>query len=1189
MPEWTSEQLEAIEAYGCPVIVSAAAGSGKTAVLIERTIRLLSDERLKIPADSLLAVTFTNDAASQMRQKLSSAFENAVEHSPDNVWLQKQQSLIRLADICTINSFCFDMLRNNLSSTDFQSGIRIMEETESKMTTDRALEAVMERAFAQRPKETEELVSYFCRENDSELRKIVLRLYKFLRSLPFRKIWTDRVIASLGDGSAADGIFTDLSKRAAGECMALKSIAMRLRECADALKYHSSAKEIFYKDCEYADILADAPSKMDYNACRELFQGISWTDLKGARQTKAEKQSSGEEESAAYEAAKSCDSRLKKKALDIGECFKYSRSDVLADSQLVKECFSRLVRLTDELEDEVMGIKLERNAVDFADTELLTVKLLVSCDGEGRLTRTPLAEEIIRSRRYGMILIDEFQDVNNLQEVIFKAISNNKDMSEIGSNVFCVGDVKQAIYRFRQANPAIFMNTRAQGQSPESPVREILLTRNFRSRASVLDFSNYIFSSLMTRELGEVSYAGPEELVLGADYTGENAPCEIIAINTSDDDENGEIPDEFSAIARKIRRMINDRTPVTDDGVQRPCRPGDFCVLTRNNVSSDMLEQAFSSEGLKVLSSGLSGYLGSREISLMLNLLAVTVSPMRDIELASVMLSPIMDFSDDDISEVKLCNRKSRLYKNMLTLSRDESAGALCKKCRRAVELIKRLRIYSARLPLTRFIKKVYDITDIFAMAAAYEDAKQKCANLYLLLEYAKSYEDSSNDGVAGFLRYIEYITRSGGDFAEALIVTESEDAVNVKTIHKSKGLEYPFVFVCQLSKKFNKSDINSKLMLNSYYGAGLCFLDYKTLTKHSTIFWDYIAEKNVSELLSEELRLLYVACTRAKEKLFVVLSINDNTAQRAADYASEVTGHIVPPSLTKRAVCAQDWMIMALMKHPQMDILRELMPKSAYCDPPELSPLICVSRPLPPSGSALTEDESPEPVADDQLIGRVLKSFAYHNDSALCQREAKVSVSELVNEDPLSFFPKVPKLDDTVGELTAAQKGTVMHRFMQLADYSSAAADLDNEITRLESAGIFTASEASSVDRKSLKAFFNGEIYKRMQKSVQVMREKSFIVRFSDISLGKELEQMYAGTDGMLQGIADCIFEEPDGYVIVDYKTDRVSRVEELSERYSAQLSLYKAAFDILLDKPVKSCYIYSYTLAQGIEVGLT
>ncbi len=1187
MPKWTGEQLEAIRAYGSPVIVSAAAGSGKTAVLVERTIRLLSDEKLNIPADSLLAVTFTNDAAAQMRQKLSAAFEKAAEEAPDNRWIQRQQSLLRLADICTINSFCFDMVRNNLSSTDFQSGIRIMDDTESGMITDRAMEAVMENAFTQRPQETEELVSCFCRENDSSLRKMVLKLYKFLRSLPFKKLWTDRVISSLEDGSQIERIFEDLSRRAAQERQALTNIANRLEDLANSLEYHSAAKEIFLKNCDYARALSQSPQANDYDGCRSLFSNLSWVDLKGARQTKAEKLGSGEEENALYESAKACYNRLKKKALDIADCCKYTREAAGQDAVLVKDSFSRLVQLTDELEKEVMRVKIERNAVDFADTELLTVNLLVNCDSDGRLTRTPLAQEIIDSRRYGLILIDEFQDVNNLQEVIFKAVSNSEDMSAIGSNVFCVGDVKQAIYRFRQANPAIFMNTRAQGQSADSDVREILLTRNFRSRASVLDFSNYIFSSLMTDELGEVSYTKSEELALGASFDGDDPPCEIITVNT-DAGEDEEAPDEFDAIARKIRRMIDDRVTVTENGVQRPCRPGDFCILTRNNVSADTLTQAFSAEGLKILSSGLSGYLGSREISLMLNLLTVTVSPMRDIPLAGVMLSPIMTFSDDDIAEIKLVDKKSRLYKNMLAVSARGDGSALCKKSRAAIELIKRLKIYSARLPLTRFIKKIYDITDIFAMAAAYEDAKQKCANLYLLLEYAKSYESSSNDGVAGFLRYIEYITKSGGDFAEAMVVTESEDAVNVKTIHKSKGLEYPFVFVCQLSKRFNKTDILSRLMLNSSYGAGLSFLDYKSLTKRSTIFWDYIAEKNASELLSEELRLLYVACTRAKEKLFVVLDINDGTAERVAEYSGEISGHIVPPSLSKRAVRAQDWMLMALMKHPQMDCLRKSLPDSAYADPAELSPRILVSQPLPPSGKAISEPERAQVIENQELTRRILKSFEYKNDSNLCTREAKISVSELVNDDPLTFFPKVPRLDDTMGELTAAQKGTVMHRFMQLADYGSAAQNLEGEISRLAGMGAFTAKEADSISRGSLKAFFESSIYKRMSVSSAVMREKSFIVRFDDISLDEELKQAYSGTDGMLQGIADCVFEEDDGYVLVDYKTDRVSSLEALKDRYSAQLTLYKAAFDILLDKPVKSCYIYSYALAQGTEVGL-
>lgn len=1186
MPEWTDEQLRAIRAYSRPVIVSAAAGSGKTAVLVERTIRLLCDEKLAIPADSLLAVTFTNDAASQMREKLTLAFENAAAENPESRWIQKQQSLLRLADICTINSFCFDMVRNNLSSTNFQNGIRIMDESEAKMAADKALDTVMENWYLEKPEKTERLISLFCSGNDSELRKIVLNLRDFMRSLPFKKLWCKNVLNSLENGSAVDKAFSYMTELAKDECVSLKSIAERLVSYAESLEYHSTASLILTQNGEYAKTLAELPEKSDYSNCREEFSKLSWQSLTSARQKKAEKEASTAAENALYETAKDCFNELKSKTEQIAEYYRYDRETANADAEKTKSVFEDLLSLTDDLEDEILRIKVERNAIDFADTELMTVSLLARCDELGRLKRTPLAEEIYRSGRYKMILIDEFQDVNSLQEVIFKAISDSVDMSAIGDNVFCVGDVKQAIYRFRRANPMIFMNTRKQAKSPETRVEEILLTRNFRSRSAVIDFANYVFSSLMTEKLGEVDYTKAEELVRGASFTGEDAPCEIIALDEVGDEVSA---DEYTAIARKIRSMIINGVKVNDGGELRPCRPSDFCILSRNNISDQKLAESFSAEGLKILSGGVSGYLDSREISLFINLLTVAVSPMRDIAMASVMLSPIMGFNEDEISLVRLLDKKSRLYKNMLVLSADTD-NPLSDKCRRAVELIRRMRVYSASLSLTGLVKKLYDVTDIFAMAASYEDGRQKCANLYLLLEYAKVYETSSNDGAAGFLKYIEYIKKSGGDFAEALTVTESDDAVNVKTIHKSKGLEYPFVFLCGLSKKFNLDDIRGRMVLNTDSGVGFSFLDYPTLTKQTNIFYDCIAAKNKNELISEELRLLYVAVTRAKERLFIVLDCGESSVNKSARLAGNINFHLVPPATAKSAVSLQDWLLMALIKHPGFDCIRAKLPFEAYSDDPEAVPPITVSGVLPPQGGAFTGDtqEPPGAVKDLGIKERVISRFAFSNDKRLCSTEAKVSVSELISEDSLNFFPQVPNLEDTVGELSAAQRGVIMHRFMQLADYKNASANLEEEIARLESGGAFTPGEAKSLNRKSLKAFFGGKTYERMSKSLNVMREKSFIVKFSDISIDEETKSAYDGTDGMLQGIADCIFEERDGYVIVDYKTDRVNSLEELKALYEPQLILYKAAFDILLDKPVKSCYIYSYRLADGIEVGL-
>lgn len=1182
---WTDEQLSAISAYGEPVIVSAAAGSGKTAVLVERTIRLLSDSSKNIPADRILAVTFTNDAASQIRRKLSDALESAALDDPENEWLQRQQSLLRLAEITTINAFCYGLLKDNISSTDFQSGVRILEKNEADMFTERALTAVFESEYAADPNGMEELISLFCHENDHSLRLIVLSLYRFLRSLPFKNSWIHKTLKALRDGSQAQNAMGFFKQRAKENAELLKNTCEQLLGYCEALEYHKNAVKSYTERVNQALALADSVDTLEWDELHKLFANVSWGRINSA-QSKDEKANASSVEAAFYEASKLSYETLKATAKKIAECFKFDSLAISADSLFVADIFERLCVLANKLDEAVYKMKVERNAVDFADTELIAVSLLANCDDDGNITRTPLAEEIISSERYKLIIIDEFQDVNNLQDVIFKIISNTNDVTKIGSNLFAVGDAKQSIYRFRLSNPKVFMNTRLDGKNPESDVKELLLTRNFRSRKNVLDFANYIFASLMCLDLGETEYTHEEELVLGANYSGDDAKTKILLVDSKadTDDESGIVSSEYYCIAREIKKMILAGTPVKDGDTVRPCRPSDFCVLTRTNVADPSLAESFSECGLKILSSDRSGYLKSREISVLLNLLAIINSPMHDLPLASVMLSPIMGFSDDDLAIIKLCDKKSRLYKNILRIINGEFnvGDILISKCREAVSLIKKLRVYAAGMPLTKLIKKVYDVTDMFSIAAQYEDGEQKCANLYLLLEYAQSFEASSNDGIAGFLRFIDYISSTGGDFEQAFTVTESDDCVNVKTIHKSKGLEYPFVFICQLSRKIDKRDTYGRLHLNFEYGCGLEFLDYSSLSKRKTLFSEYISLRNEQEMLSEELRLLYVGATRAKEQLIIVLSDAYKIAEK---FAPAITSFKVPPAVSSDAKCPADWLVMSLLKHPEFEILRGELGDNVFVDTGAVPQLTVEPFVLTDLGTAqVQETEAGKPIPS--LVEKLKANYSYHYDQRLTQHEAKVSVSELVSDDPVSFFPRVSRLDDTLGELSAAEKGTVTHRFMQYSDYANACTDLESEISRLKDLGLFTEKEADAINRPSVKAFFESDIYSRLAKSGNVLREKQFIVRFCDIAVDESLKEIYNDTDGMLQGIADCLFEEQDGYVLIDYKTDRVKTPEELLARYSRQLSLYKAAFDALLDKPIKSGFVYSFVLKKGIEV---
>ncbi len=1183
--KWTDEQQKAINAYGSPIIVSAAAGSGKTAVLVERTISLLSDKEKNIPADKILAVTFTNDAASQMRTKLSAAFENAALSDPDNEWIQRQQSLLGLAEITTINSFCYGILKDNISNTDFQSGVRILEETEADMLTERALTYVLENEYASNPKEMEEIISYFSHENDASLRTLILTLHNFLRSLPFRDHWIKKNLDLLRSGRQSKTVTAYFRQRAIENAKLLQNACVKLTEYCEALEYHKNAVKSYLSNINLANSLCEAVMTLEWDDLYELTHNFGWQSISN-RQSNVEKESASNIESAFYEASRNCYNEIKEIGQKIIGCFKYDIKTIEADSVFVGDVFEKLCLLCQKLDERLYTLKIERNAVDFADTELIAVSLLASCDENDVVTRTPLAQEIVSSERYKLIIIDEFQDINNLQDVIFKIISDTDDVTKIGSNLFAVGDVKQSIYRFRLSNPKVFMNTRLDGKDPDCNVQELLLTKNFRSRSSVLDFANYIFSSLMCEELGETEYTNEEELVYGADYSLGDAPTKLLLVDAKSDDESGIISNEYYCIAREIKKMIDSGVTVKDGDSYRPCRPGDFCVLTRTNITDPSLVESFESVGLKILASEKTGYLKSREISVLLNLLSIINSPMHDLPLASVMLSSIMGFSDDDLASVKLINRKNRLYKNVLAISNGETDAndALVKKCEAAVSLIKKLRVYAAGMPLTRLIKKVYDVTDMFSIAAQYEDGEQKCANLYLLLEYAASYEASSNDGIAGFLRYVDYISQTGGDFEQAYTVTESDDCVNVKTIHKSKGLEYPFVFLCQLGKKFNKRDTYGKLHLNIDHGFGLEFLDYLSLSKRKTAFSEYIASRNELEMLSEELRLLYVAVTRAKEQLIIVLSDADS---RARKFANSIMSPRIPSTVSQDAKCLADWLMMSLLKHPCFEYLRKELGDNVFEDLGSTPDVVVEPFVL----TELETDEKKETVAGRpivSLVEKIKQSFNSEYDKRLTDNEAKVSVSELVSDDPVNFFPRVTRLDDTLSELSAQEKGTVTHRFMQYSDYHLASADIESEISRLSELGLFTEKEANAINRESISAFFDSDVFSRLRISNNVMREKQFIVRFCDISVDEALKEIYNNTDGMLQGIADCLFEEEDGYVLIDYKTDRVKIPEELLARYSKQLELYKAAFGALLDKPVKSAYIYSFVLKKGIEIKL-
>lgn len=1189
MNRWTDDQLDAINTTDKGVIVSAAAGSGKTAVLIERTIRLLCDENKKIPVEKLLAVTFTNDAASQMREKLYNAFNSKIQEEPENEWIQQQQMKLQMAKISTINSFCFDLVKNNIDMFDLSNGVRILDETESKTILSECLEEVLENNYTDNYDMMNNLNKLFCGSTDKELYDIILQIYNFSRSLPFKDKWFDDVSKSFHvESNQMKDWQNELISYIEESVQLVYNSVVDANKTAQKLKYYDGTKKVINSD---VSVISSIISKLK---CGDIFE-ISEFLSKIKFDKYSSKLNKGAPENCEIEKAevtflKDVRDGYKDEIKKITALCSYNKENLKDDLVLSGGCLDWLMSLVNQLEEKVWSVKTEKNAIDFADVEILSIRLLAD-ETEDGYERTKLAKEI--QSLYDIILIDEYQDVNNLQDIIFKCISQSDNPALLGNNMFVVGDVKQSIYRFRMANPNIFIDTQKKAQNKENNIKEIKLKKNFRSRKNIIDFVNYIFKDIMSVKAGEIDYNKDEALDCGALYDGKSLSTEILIVNNNGTSENDEITDESEIVAKRISQMISDKVMVYDNNISRPCTQKDFCILVRTNSNNKKIVANLKEYGLSAKSEELSGYLRSREISVLISMLTIIDNPMNDMSMASVLLSPIFSFNDDEVGYLKAYKKNCRLYSVMLDLCDDKKNKTaetnIVDKCKSAVAVIKKLRFYASGVTLERLIRKIYDDTDFLSVVSVYKDGVQKKANLRLLLEYANSYDNSISGGLSGFIRYINTVFKNGGDLKQAGIVTGEADSVTIKTIHKSKGLEYPFVFLCYSSTQFTmqKRDLTKRVITNLYSGIAFRFKDKKNLISYTTLPYDAIRNRNYSEMLSEEMRLLYVALTRAKEKLFITYNCKKNAVKNNRTFALEIKkSNGVPPSLVKKANCMQDWITMSLINYDKDNFIKEM-----YADDVKMVLKSCESQidfilPDDIKETEYNEIEERDRNTDNKKEDKNIEHYINYNyDKSLSYTLAKISVSEIAKKDNEDYFFQLPVIKENDKNATGAEIGTATHTFMQFADFRKAEINILDEIKRVKDKGLITERQADLINTDSVRAFFDSNIYKRMSNSNNVMREKQFEIMISDLDIDMDELSIYNNTSGLLQGIADCVFEEDDGYVLLDYKTDSVKTADELTEKYSTQLMLYKKAFDMILDKPVKESYIYSFKLKSAIK----
>lgn len=1178
---WTTDQRHAIECRKGSVLVSAAAGSGKTAVLVERVIRRLTDKDNPCSAEDLLIVTFTRAATAQMREKIGAAILKRLSEDPTDRHLRRQYMLLPFAKICTIDSFCNDLVRENFHALGISPDYSLLDNETAVIMKNDVCEAMLEREYEEdldgRFSELSDMMS--SGSSDEDFAKLIIKMYDISTAYPFPDLWLDSLIGEYSQ--------PDINKSRWGGIIK--------KYVCDMLDYCVSSSRDMMTAMESDPIVADAYGaavQSDINMYAELREKINsdWDEALEAFKTvkymslgRVPKGYESETKNVVTTARKKLKDLLKK----VPGIMCVSSEEHADDMRLLRDPVTKLIELVKQFGREYSAEKDKMNSADFSDILHRALNLLAVSDGSGGYIKTDLAREL--SSHYVEILVDEYQDINEAQDMIFRAISADEN------NLFTVGDVKQSIYRFRQAMPEIFLRRRSTTHSFESGKYPLGITlgSNFRSRVGVTSCVNYIFRQLMSTEAGELEYDDSEALNAAAKYPERDTPdCELHVVT-----DKGNRADTLEAQARYVAKYI-ERTVregkmlVTKGGALHPASYGDFCILLRTakNVSS-VYANALSERGIPVFSPETGGFFEAAEISFILSLLRVLDNPVQDIPLAAVMLSPLFGFSAGELADIR-ASAKERLeageteplYRSVAVSADegDEKAAAFLKK----IESLRRL---SLTLSAGELVRRVCEETGFDAIVGAMPDGERRRLNVGLLCDYAEKYEAAGNLGLSGFIRFIDKVARTSGDLATAARPSENADIVRIMTVHQSKGLEFPICILADMQHAFNERDNTKSVLISSSAGLGM-----KRRTEDGISVYDTASRRAAvitSERMgrSEEMRVLYVALTRAKENLVMVTSV-PNPEKGLAKVAVECgIGERANPFAVLRMNNFSDLVLMALMRHPAADELRKLsgVDVPIFLSEKDRFKLKVV---VSDSESFMTESANEQKIAAKPVFFNEVQARLDYSDprSVLSSVPAKRAASDGsergINRE---YFASSRPAFMSSGGLTPAQRGTATHKFMQFSNYAAARAGIESELARLVDGGFLSEDEGKAVNIGAAKRFFMSPLAERIFASDNVMREKKFAALFPAKFFYPELTGEAAEEKIVVQGIADCVFVEDGKLVIVDYKTDTGVDAEALLDRYSAQLEIYREALSQALGMPVKETLLYSFFMNSTVKVG--
>ncbi len=1196
--QFTPAQQDAIDAMGGSVIVSAAAGSGKTRVLVQRVIKLLTDPVHPIDADRLLIVTFTKAAAEEMRSRIAAAIDEKLFYEPDNISLRRQQLLLSNADICTIHSFCSRMIRENFYLLDINQDFRIASEGESDVLKAQVLSTILEEEYQKSDDGfclLTELLS--TSRSDKSLEKNILSVYQSCSAHPFPADWLDTAAAFYHpDIDVSQSIYAKVAFDRLNA--AFPYMDHLITEAAEIIQ-NNQAFCSGTKTCgenklqylrEFRNRLHTVVQTSDWDSIVEfigMFQKVSY------RKPTGKKISVTEEECISV---KNCFDSFDELILDkLFPIFSIDSETYHNDTTLLYPAVLSLCAILKEFDRRFYEEKKERGLLDFSDLEHLMLRLLVEHTEDG-LQRTDFAVSL--SKQYDQIMVDEYQDTNETQECIFRYVSDHEN------NLFVVGDIKQSIYRFREAMPEIFKNRRKASkqydrENPAFPAK-IILDKNFRSRSGIINSVNYIFHAIMSERVGEIEYNAEEKLTAGADYPEWNeVPFELHLMDIAEqedmhDEEESSNEDHYISEARYIAAMIQKKIrsgmKVTDKGKLRPATYSDFAVMMRflsahGQSYADVLNQC----GVPAYIDKPYSLFGCTEVNTLISLLKIIDNPLQDIPMLSVLLSPAAGFTADDLTDLKtevkgrfIYHRLSRLHSET-----EEDLNRLQIKCNRFMQLFSELRTLSVTVSVSKLLDSFLSKTGYSAIVGATENGDIRVRNIRKFLSFVRDYENRGKRGLTDFVRYITYLEENGTEITAA--DSAPSDAVKIMSIHHSKGLEFPVCILAGLNSK-GSSD-KEEILCHADLGFGLKTIDRKKLLKYNTLQRNIIRRCKASENQSEAMRVLYVALTRAKEKLIAVVSYSVSSKEALNKKLSKLASGIsidqgrISPYTIENTNSLADWLMISALVHPSMHQLR------ADADHESLETLPCETSWQyhriteisfdEPEDSSTQKEVMADPALSALLQQRFSEKYAFSARTAI---PSKVSASALVHNEQLDYHIADSRPSFMQKEkMTGAEKGTAMHLFLQHADLTGLEQSPESEKKRMTELGIISAEQSEVIHTDDLNKFLNSRIYALMKNADKVLREYRFTVNIS----AAEIDKSYPPEENViLQGAIDCLILEPDGITIVDYKTDKSANLKELAEKYQKQLLLYREAASQLFDIPVKACYIYSITHASEIEI---